>query len=55
MAESILMPKWGLTMEEGTLISWEVEVGAEIEVGDVMGIVETKRWRWIWSRRWRER
>ena len=43
MAESILMPKWGLTMEEGTLISWEVEVGDEIEVGDVMGIVETEK------------
>lgn len=43
MAESILMPKWGLTMEEGTLISWEVEVGDRIEVGDVIGVVETEK------------
>ena len=43
MAKSILMPKWGLTMEEGTLISWEVEEGDRIEVGDVIGVVETEK------------
>ena len=43
MAENILMPKWGLTMEEGTIISWEMEVGDEIEVGDVIGVVETEK------------
>ncbi len=43
MAENILMPKWGLTMEEGTLISWEIEVGDQIAVGDVIGVVETEK------------
>lgn len=43
MADNILMPKWGLTMEEGTVISWEVEVGDQIEVGDVIGVVETEK------------
>ncbi len=43
MADNILMPKWGLTMEEGTVISWEVEVGDRIEVGDVIGVVETEK------------
>ena len=43
MAENILMPKWGLTMEEGTVISWEMEVGDHIEVGDVIGVVETEK------------
>lgn len=43
MTENILMPKWGLTMEEGTVISWEIEEGDRIEVGDVIGIVETEK------------
>lgn len=43
MADNILMPKWGLTMEEGTVISWEVEVGDRIKVGDVIGVVETEK------------
>ena len=43
MAENILMPKWGLTMEEGTIVAWEIEVGDRIEVGDVIGVVETEK------------
>lgn len=43
MARDILMPKWGLTMEEGTIVSWEIEVGDRIEVGDVIGVVETEK------------
>jgi pyruvate/2-oxoglutarate dehydrogenase complex dihydrolipoamide acyltransferase (E2) component len=30
-------------MEEGTIISWEIEVGDHIEVGDVIGVVETEK------------
>ena len=43
MASNILMPKWGLTMEEGTIVSWEIEVGDRIEVGEVIGVVETEK------------
>lgn len=43
MAKNILMPKWGLTMEEGTVVAWEIEVGDEVEVGDVIGVVETEK------------
>ena len=43
MAENILMPKWGLTMEEGTIVAWEIEVGDQVEVGDVIGVVETEK------------
>ena len=43
MARNILMPKWGLTMEEGTVVSWEIEVGDRIEVGDVMAVIETEK------------
>ena len=43
MTKNILMPKWGLTMEEGTVVAWEIEVGDQIEVGDVIAVVETEK------------
>lgn len=41
--EGIVMPKWGMTMREGTLIAWTVEEGAEIAVGDEVAEVETEK------------
>jgi len=39
----IVMPKWGLSMKEGTLTSWLVEEGAEIKVGAPILEVETDK------------
>ena len=39
----ITMPKWGLTMEEGTLVSWKVEVGEKVELGAELAEVETDK------------
>ncbi len=39
----ILMPKWGLSMKEGTLAAWHVEEGAEIKPGDEIMDVETDK------------
>mgnify|MGYP000096327404 CR=1 FL=1 len=39
----ILMPKWGLTMEEGQVNEWLVREGAEISVGDEIIEVETDK------------
>ena len=39
----VLMPKWGLSMEEGELSDWLVEEGAEISVGDEIMEVETDK------------
>ncbi len=39
----ILMPKWGLSMQEGILVEWLVEEGAEITVGDEIMEVETDK------------
>ena len=37
------MPKWGLSMTEGTLLEWLVEEGAELAVGDDVAEVETEK------------
>lgn len=37
------MPKWGLTMTEGTVIEWLVEEGAELGVGDEVVEVESEK------------
>ncbi len=37
------MPKWGLSMTEGTVIQWLVEEGAEIEQGDEVVEVESEK------------
>ncbi len=39
----IVMPKWGLSMKEGTVMSWLVEEGAEISVGAPILEVETDK------------
>jgi pyruvate dehydrogenase E2 component (dihydrolipoamide acetyltransferase) len=39
----IVMPKWGLSMAEGTVVSWLVEEGARIEVGTPILEVETDK------------
>lgn len=39
----IVMPKWGLSMKEGTVMSWLVEEGAEISVGTPVLEVETDK------------
>ncbi len=39
----LTMPKWGLTMEEGTISSWIVDEGDEIEIGDEIVEIETDK------------
>jgi pyruvate dehydrogenase E2 component (dihydrolipoamide acetyltransferase) len=39
----LTMPKWGLTMEEGTLVKWLVDEGGQIEVGMAVAEVETDK------------
>ena len=37
------MPKWGLSMTEGTVVQWLVEEGAELENGDEVVEVESEK------------
>lgn len=39
----IIMPKWGLSMQEGILAEWHVEEGTEISPGDEIMDVETDK------------
>jgi len=40
---ALTMPKWGLTMEEGTIASWLMDEGDTIEVGSEILEVETDK------------
>src|SRR5690606_24872054 len=39
----IVMPKWGLAMQEGMVAKWLVEEGAEIGAGDEILDIETSK------------
>jgi pyruvate dehydrogenase E2 component (dihydrolipoamide acetyltransferase) len=39
----IIMPKWGLAMQEGMVAKWLVEAGAEIKAGDEILDIETSK------------
>jgi len=43
MATEVLMPKLGLTMEEGTIEEWKVKVGDNVKKGDVIFSVATDK------------
>lgn len=43
MAEKIVMPKLGATMEEGVIDSWLVDIGEEVEEGDPIAEVQTDK------------
>lgn len=43
MAIDLLMPKLGLTMQEGTLTEWKVAPGQKVRKGEVLYVVETEK------------
>jgi pyruvate/2-oxoglutarate dehydrogenase complex dihydrolipoamide acyltransferase (E2) component len=43
MADTIHMPKWGLTMEEGTISEWRVAEGQTIAKGELLCLVESEK------------
>jgi len=40
---SIIVPKWGLAMDEGTIVEWHMSVGDEVSVGDDLVDIETTK------------
>ena len=43
MAKVVIMPKFGMTMTEGTLTNWNKKEGDKIEVGELLFQVETDK------------
>ena len=43
MAENIILPKWGLTMEEGTVTAWRKNEGDPVAMDEVLAEVETDK------------
>jgi pyruvate/2-oxoglutarate dehydrogenase complex dihydrolipoamide acyltransferase (E2) component len=43
MAEVVAMPKWGLTMQEGTIVEWLAEPGDHVQEGTALARVETDK------------
>jgi pyruvate dehydrogenase E2 component (dihydrolipoamide acetyltransferase) len=43
MAETVIMPKLGFDMAEGTLLRWVVQEGEEIEKGAILAEIETDK------------
>ncbi|TQR18769.1 dihydrolipoamide acetyltransferase family protein [Psychrobacillus soli] len=43
MASEVVMPKLGATMEEGTIVSWLVQVGELVEDGDPIAEIQTDK------------
>ena len=43
MAENVILPKWGLTMEEGTVNAWVKQEGDTVTEGETLAEVETDK------------
>ena len=43
MAVELVMPKLGLTMEEGSVVRWLKNEGDRVEKGEVILVVETEK------------
>jgi pyruvate dehydrogenase E1 component beta subunit len=43
MTCEVILPKWGLTMEEGTLTAWLVAEGETVTAGQPIAEVETDK------------
>jgi pyruvate/2-oxoglutarate dehydrogenase complex dihydrolipoamide acyltransferase (E2) component len=39
----VILPKWGLTMEDGTLVTWRKAEGESVKAGEVIAEVETEK------------
>ena len=43
MSTNVILPKWGLTMEDGTVVAWHVNEGDMVVEGEVIAEVETEK------------
>jgi pyruvate dehydrogenase E2 component (dihydrolipoyllysine-residue acetyltransferase) len=43
MSTDVILPKWGLTMEDGMVAAWHVGEGDTVVEGDLLAEVETEK------------
>jgi pyruvate/2-oxoglutarate dehydrogenase complex dihydrolipoamide acyltransferase (E2) component len=43
MSVELILPKWGLTMEDGTIVAWYVAEGDTVSAGQVVADIETEK------------
>jgi pyruvate/2-oxoglutarate dehydrogenase complex dihydrolipoamide acyltransferase (E2) component len=43
MADTVTLPKFGLTMEEATVNEWMVEIGEPVQQGQVLALIESEK------------
>jgi pyruvate/2-oxoglutarate dehydrogenase complex dihydrolipoamide acyltransferase (E2) component len=43
LATEIILPKWGLTMEDGTVVAWHKAEGDRVSKDEVIAEVETEK------------
>jgi pyruvate/2-oxoglutarate dehydrogenase complex dihydrolipoamide acyltransferase (E2) component len=41
--EDVTLPKWGMTMQEGTIVAWQVAVGDTVAEDDVLAEIGTEK------------
>jgi len=43
MSHDVILPKWGMTMEEGTILEWTKSVGDSVDEGETLAVIETEK------------
>lgn len=43
MRAEVILPKWGMTMQDGTIVEWMVCEGQRVGEGDPIAVIETEK------------
>ena len=43
MRSEVILPKWGMTMQDGTIVEWMVGEGQHVREGDPIAVIETEK------------
>lgn len=43
MRSEVILPKWGMTMQDGTIAQWMVGEGQRVQEGDPIAVIETEK------------
>lgn len=43
MRVEVILPKWGMTMQDGTVAEWVVSEGQQVQEGDPLAVIETEK------------